>query len=444
MTDQLSDIVERLTTGENQTKESVFAEAVDELESSELALLLESLPIAERWERWQQVDQESQIAVLVNMRADARQSILEQLSDESLHTLLKDAHADDLIELADTLPDSVIDAVLASMDDRQKQYYDQIAQYGEDQIGHYLDHGFKMFPKTARVRDALRIIRQGLAPYTEHIYLVQRGVFVGMVDIDQLYQTEPSTLLSSLLLENSLCISASTDLLNATEKMEHCGFSSLPVVDDKNILIGRLTLRTALELIRMNYESKLMATAGLNEDEDLFAPVMRSSRRRATWLGINLLTAFLASWTIGLFESTLEKVVALAVLMPIVASMGGIAGSQTLTLIIRGIATGHISGGNLRNLLSKELGVGIVNGILWALVIGLAAGLWFQSQMIGLVIASAIAINILAAALAGVLIPIILNRFKIDPALSGSVILTTVTDVVGFVTFLGLGTYFLL
>ncbi|MCH9697052.1 MAG: magnesium transporter [Gammaproteobacteria bacterium] len=444
MTEQLTDIVANLTTGENKTKEAVFVEAIDNLESSELSLLLESLPIAERWERWQQVAQDSQIAVLVHMRSDARQSILEQFSDESLHDLLKDAHADDLIELADTLPDSVVDAVLESMDDRQKQYYDQVTQYGNDQIGHYLDRSFKMFPETARVQDALRAIRKGIAPYTNHIYLVKRGVLTGIVDIDQLYQAESSVVLKSLMLDNLVSIQAGSDLLNATEKMEHCGFSSLPVVDDNNFLIGRLTLRTALELTRMNYESKLMATAGLNENEDLFAPVMRSSKRRATWLGINLLTAFLASWTIGLFEATLEKVVALAVLMPIVASMGGIAGSQTLTLIIRGIATGHISSGNIRNLLSKELGVGVINGILWALVIGLAAGLWFQSQMIGIVIASAIAINILAAALAGVLIPILLNRFKIDPALSGSVILTTVTDVVGFVTFLGLGTYLLL
>jgi magnesium transporter len=187
-----------------------------------------------------------------------------------------------------------------------------------------------------------------------------------------------------------------------------------------------------------------MATAGLNEDEDLFAPVLRSSKRRATWLGINLLTAFLASWAIGLFEATLQQAVALAVLMPVVASMGGIAGSQTLTLIIRGLALGQIAKGNVSPLLIKEVSVGALNGVLWAMVIGVVVSFWFSSSSIGLVIAAAIVLNIIAAAFSGVLIPIILDKLKIDPALSGSVILTTVTDVVGFVSFLGLGTLFLL
>jgi len=188
----------------------------------------------------------------------------------------------------------------------------------------------------------------------------------------------------------------------------------------------------------------MLAQAGLSEDEDLFSPIIKSSLRRATWLGINLLTAFLASWAIGLFEATLQQVVALAVLMPIVASMGGIAGSQTLTLIIRGIALGQISRGNLGPLMIKELWVGGLNGVFWSAVIGGIAYVWFSDVMIGVVIAVAIALNILAAAVSGVLIPVILDKFKIDPALSGSVILTTVTDVVGFVTFLGLGTLLLL
>jgi len=205
-----------------------------------------------------------------------------------------------------------------------------------------------------------------------------------------------------------------------------------------------MTLKDGLQILRESHEAEIRAQAGLSEDEDLFSPVLRSSMRRATWLGINLLTAFLASWAIGLFEATLQQVVALAVLMPIVASMGGIAGSQTLTLIIRGIALGQISKGNLWPLLRKELSVGGFNGVLWACAIGLIAAWWFSDPMIGVVIGSAIAINILAAAVAGVFVPLVLDKLKIDPALSGSVILTTVTDVVGFVTFLGLGTLLLI
>jgi len=186
-----------------------------------------------------------------------------------------------------------------------------------------------------------------------------------------------------------------------------------------------------------------MASAGMDEDEDLFSPVAKSAKNRALWLGLNLITALLASWFIGLFEATLQQVVALAVLMPVVASMGGIAGSQTLTLIIRGLALKQVSPANIKILLTKEFKVGGVNGIIWAFVVGIVAFFWFANPMLGVVIGLAILLNIIAAAVAGVFIPVLLDKLKIDPALSGSVILTTVTDIVGFVVFLGLGTLFL-
>ena len=216
------------------------------------------------------------------------------------------------------------------------------------------------------------------------------------------------------------------------------------MVDDQEKLLGCLDMTTALELLQEFYESQLMAGAGMDNEEDLFAPVRKSAKGRAIWLGINLLTAFAASWFIGLFEATLQEVVALAVLMPVVASMGGIAGSQTLTLMIRGLALNQITPANRSALLRKELSVGGLNGVIWAVVIGIVATVWFGSPLIGIVIASAIAMNIVAAAFSGVIIPVILDRLKIDPALSGSVILTTVTDIVGFVAFLGLGTLILL
>ncbi len=235
-------------------------------------------------------------------------------------------------------------------------------------------------------------------------------------------------------------MSADTSLIEAAEAIEHSSDIELPVVDEEGTLIGRLTLRTATALVREHYEARLMASAGMDESDDLFAPIVKGARRRAIWLGINLLTAFLASATIGLFEDVLAKVVALAVLMPIVASMGGIAGSQSLTLMIRGMAMGQISIGNLFSLMKNELGIGALNGILWAILIGLVAGLWFDDNLIGMTIAVAILVNMLVAALAGVAVPMILQKFNQDAALSGSVILTTVTDVVGFFTFLGLAT----
>ncbi|MDO7596096.1 MAG: magnesium transporter [Pseudomonadota bacterium] len=445
MSEEISLLVERLNDASDDAQMAVFEEAVIELESSELAFLLESLPLPERLERWQQVPEEDRVDVLVAMRSEPRQTIFSTFDNEQLQALLSNLHAEDLIELAETLPDSVVDTALHSMDAMQRQHYQRSAQYDDYQIGRYVDHELIILPKTARVRDAMRLIKKSLPEYTDSLYLIQRnGDYAGTVAIQKIYSALPEQLLMELSTEDPFTIAADIHLSDASEKVEHSGLAALPVIDDNNKLSGRITLRQAIEITREDYESQLMATAGLNEDEDLFAPVFRSSKRRATWLGINLLTAFLASWAIGLFEATLQQIVALAVLMPIVASMGGIAGSQTLTLIIRGIALGQISKGNMSPLLIKEVSVGALNGVLWAIVIGVITSFWFESVSIGLVIAAAIVLNIVAAAFSGVLVPIVLDRFNIDPALSGSVILTTVTDVVGFVAFLGLGTLFLL
>tara|TARA_R110002050_G_scaffold1244_5_gene8779 strand:+ start:72837 stop:74174 length:1338 start_codon:yes stop_codon:yes gene_type:complete len=445
MTEEISLLVERLNDASDDAQMAVFEEALIELESSELAFLLESLPLPERLERWQQVPDDDRVDVLVAMRSEPRQTIFAIFDDEQLQVLLSNLHAEDLIELAETLPDSVVDIALQSMDAMQRQHYQRSAQYDDYQIGRYVDHELIILPKTARVRDAMRLIKKSLPEYTDSLYLIQRnGDYAGTVAIQKLYSALAEQSLMELSTEDPITIAADIYLTDASEKVEHSGLAALPVIDENNKLSGRITLRQAIEITREDYESQLMATAGLNEDEDLFAPVFRSSRRRATWLGINLLTAFLASWAIGLFEATLQEVVALAVLMPIVASMGGIAGSQTLTLIIRGIALGQISKGNMSPLLIKEVSVGALNGVLWAIVIGAITSFWFDSINIGLVIAAAIVLNIVVAAFSGVLVPIILDKLDIDPALSGSVILTTVTDVVGFVAFLGLGTLFLL
>lgn len=445
MNEEMSQLVERLNVAQDEDQKAVFEEAIEELESTELSLLLESLPLDKRLQRWDQIPAEERVDVLVSMRADPRETIIESIGEEELQLLLSGLHAEDLIELAESLPESLVDSALAGMDANQRTFYEQSAQYQENQIGRFVDHSLLILPKTARVREALRVVKKQLPEYTDSIFLVQRnGTYAGAVPLHRLFSAGELVPLGELATEDPTTLYADMSLVDATEKMEHSGATSLPVLDENKFLLGRLTLRLALEITREQYESQLMATAGMHEDEDLFAPVLRSSQRRATWLGINLVTAFLASWAIGQFEATLREVVALAVLMPIVASMGGIAGSQTLTLIIRGIAVGQITNGNTMPLLMKEIGVGVLNGALWALVIGAVSAAWFANAGIGMVIAAAIVINILAAAFSGVVIPLMLDRYHLDPALSGSVILTTVTDVVGFVAFLGLGTLFLL
>jgi len=295
------------------------------------------------------------------------------------------------------------------------------------------------------VREGLRLIRRNVPAHCDTIFLVNRsGQFSAAVRLTRLFGSPEHVPLVELTEENIPVLKGADECTSASLQVQRSGYASLPVVDDSNKLLGRLDIVSASELINESYERQVMATAGMDEDEDLFSPVAKSARNRALWLGINLLTAFLASWFIGLFEGTLQQVVALAVLMPVVASMGGIAGSQTLTLIVRGLALGQVTNANFRALMVKELKVGAVNGVIWALVIGIVAYFWFTDALLGIVICLAILCNIVAAALAGVFLPVILNKLKIDPALSGSVILTTVTDIVGFVAFLGLGTLFLL
>ncbi|WP_027854244.1 magnesium transporter [Marinobacterium litorale] len=445
MSEEISQRIEQLIRNEDELDAEVYAEVSEDLEPDQIALLLESLPREARADCWAQVPVEQRVDVLVEMRAEARATLLKEFDSKSLDQLISDLDAETLIELAETLPDSVVDIALARMDEQQRQHYERSAQYGEDAIGRYVDHDLLILPQNSRVRDAERLLRREVPEYTQHLWLVDRtGRYRGAVETNALFGQPDHLSLVELMHEEMEPITASLSLREATEAFEHGESLARPVLDDNGLLLGRMTQGLALELLHEHYEAQLMASAGLDEDEDLFAPVMRSSRRRATWLGINLLTAFLASWAIGLFEGTLQQVVALAVLMPVVASMGGIAGSQTLTLIIRGLALGQITAANMMPLLRKELSVGGLNGVLWAIVIGFVAAWWFSSPGIGIVISLAIVVNISVAALSGVLIPVLLQKLKIDPALSGSVILTTVTDVVGFVAFLGLGSLFLL
>ena len=232
-----------------------------------------------------------------------------------------------------------------------------------------------------------------------------------------------------------------SEVANLFEKFD---LISAPVVDTEGTLLGRITIDDVVDVIREDADHSLMSMAGLDEDEDTFSPILLTARRRAVWLGINLMTAFLASAVIGVFDATIEKVVALAVLMPIVASMGGIAGSQTLTVVIRGMALGHISSSNTPWLLNREFIVGLINGVIWAAVVAVVAILWFDDLVLGFIIGTAIIINLLVAVLAGASLPLALKWMKIDPALAGSVLLTTVTDVIGFMAFLGLATAFYL
>lgn len=445
MTDELEGLINDLVVAAKDEQEQTICDLLASKEPAEAALLLESLPVSERLVAWDTIKESDRLPVLLAMRGDPREILIDAMSIEDLDTLFAGIAAEDLLDLEETLPSRLVDRALRVMDEKQRGYYEDAQQYPSHKAGHWVNRDLLALPLNARVRDGMRLLRRQLPDYTDTIYLVDRiGHFSEAVRISDIVKAQDHIPLVDLSEEVFPVVNAKEDAVDAAKKVQVSGFSAIPVVDEAGKMLGRMHIGNACEIVNEYLEGQVMANAGLDEDEDLFSPVVKSAKNRALWLGINLLTAFIASWFIGLFEATLQQVVALAVLMPVVASMGGIAGSQTLTLIIRGLALGQVTKENRSALLKKELQVGGLNGVIWAVVIGVVASLWFGTPMIGLVIALAILANILAAALSGVLIPTLLDKLKLDPALSGSVILTTVTDIVGFVAFLGLGTLLLL
>ncbi len=420
---------------------------VNTLSPAEIGNLLESLPPAKRQVVWGLVDPEDDGEVLVYVGEDVREGLLADMDHDEIVAAVGDLDIDDLADLVEDLPDQVIDQLLKSMDRDNRERLEQVLSYPEDTAGRLMNPDVVTVRGDVTVDVVLRYLRlRGEVPeHTDHLYVVsRRHQYLGRIAVTALLTQDPSTPINELMDDEQPAIPVDTFAFDVAHQFSDHDWISAPVVDENNILLGRITIDDVVDIIREQAEHQVLGAAGLNDEEDLFSPVPRATKRRAVWLGINLLTALLASWVIGRFEDTIAQVVALAVLMPVVASMGGIAGTQTLTLMVRGLALGQVGSGNTRALLMKEISVGLMNGAIWAIVVGIVAALWFGSPALGGVIAAAMLINLACAALAGVLIPITLRRFNIDPALAGGVILTTVTDVVGFVSFLGLGTWLLL
>jgi len=420
---------------------------VNSLSPAEIGNLLESLPVAKRGIVWGLVDPEDDGEVLVHVGEDVRESLLAEMDPDEIIAAAETLDIDDLAELIEDLPDTVIDEVLKAMDRENRERLEQALSYPYDTAGRLMNPDVITVRADVTVDVVLRYLRlRGEIPdHTDHLFVVsRRHQYLGRVAISALLTQDPSTPINELIDDQQPAIAVDTGAgVVATQFSDH-DWISAPVVDGNNILLGRITIDDVVDIIREQAEHQALGAAGLDEDEDMFSPVPRAARRRMLWLGINLLTAFLASWVIGRFEGTLEQVVALAVLMPIVASMGGVAGTQVLTLMVRGLALGQVGIGNLKALVAKEVLVALYNGVIWSFVVGIVAGLWFTDFKLGLVIGAAMMINLLNAALAGVFVPLTLKRMNIDPALAGGVVLTTFTDVVGFLSFLGLGTLVLL
>lgn len=435
----LSTLIQQIGQAEEADQVATLNESIEAgLEPSAVALILEAFPIDDRVRLWRALPLELHIDVLTEMRADVRFSIINALSEVELKLTLAKLDNLSLIEWADSLPESIINEALALIEKDELELYDQANEYEDEELGHWAERKIITLPFNITIGTAKQLMERYSYDTPQQVYLINRNKqYRGTVNYYEILRSDPDTRLKTLVIEAVTVLDSKMMLPEAVEALEHSTLPALPVTDADQTLIGEVDWQFALSTQREIYEARLMAGTGMDEGDDLFAPVLKSSQKRGVWLGINLLTAILASVTIGLFEDVIAQVVALAVLMPIVASMGGIAGSQTLTLMVRAMALNQITPGNRFKFLKNELGIGSLNGIAWALIIGGLAGLWFQSPVLGGTIALAIIVNIITAALFGVLIPIILDKFKLDPALAGSVILTTVTDVVGFFAFLG-------
>ncbi|PKM03812.1 MAG: magnesium transporter, partial [Gammaproteobacteria bacterium HGW-Gammaproteobacteria-6] len=393
------------------------------------------------------VDAEDDGEVLLHVGEEVRESLLADMDPDEIIAAVEDLDIDDLADLVEDLPDTVIEEVLKSMDRENRERLEQALSYPEDTAGRLMNPDVITVRADVTLDVVLRYLRlRGEMPeHTDHLFVVsRRHQYIGRLAVTALLTHEPTTPINELIDDEQPAFSAGTSANEVANQFSDHDWVSAPVVDANNILLGRITIDDVVDIIREQAEHQTLGAAGLDDEEDMFSPVRRAVKRRALWLGINLVTAFLAAAVIGRFEATLQQVVALAVLMPIVAGMGGNAGTQVLTLMVRGLALGQIGSSNLRALLTKELLVALFNGLLWGAVTGIAAAIWFQGIGIGVVIFAALVINLVVAAGAGVLVPLTLKRMGIDPALAGTVVLTTVTDVIGFLAFLGLGTLLLL
>ncbi|MGH1371420.1 MAG: magnesium transporter [Cellvibrionaceae bacterium] len=449
LTDELLDLTQAQLGEINEALNSgTFIQArrmLNGLQAAEIAHLLESSPPPSRRVLWRLIDKDLEGDVLQELSDDIQGQFLRRMDTAEVVEITEGMDADDLADILQQLPDRVIREVLSAMSAQDRGRVEQVLAYDEDTAGGMMDTDTITIRPRLTLDIVLRYLRrhEELPDSTDNLIVVNRkGQYVGLLPLSKLLTSSPNITVREVMTTDVEAIPANLSDTEVANLFERHNWVSAPVIDDSGNVVGRITIDDVVDVIREDADHSLMSMAGLDEEEDTFAPVMRTAPRRAIWLGVNLLTAIIASSVINIFQGTIDKVVALAVLMPIVASMGGVAGSQTLTVVIRGIALGQIGRSNISWLLSREFRVGLMNGLLWAALMGVIAGFWFDDQILGVIIAAAMIINLITAAVAGALLPMLLRSVNIDPALAGSVALTTITDVIGFFAFLGLATYF--
>ncbi len=438
-----NDLLQSIESGGFSNAQSLL----NSLKAGEIAHLIESLPPKQGKLIWDLLDHELEGEVLVEVGDEVQHRLICDMDPEDLAAVTDNLDTDDLADFLQSLPNKLTDQVFNSLDAQQRKRLEKVISFPEDSAGGLMNTDTITIRSQVTLDVVLRYLRRRgeLPDQTDSLIVVDgHDNYLGILSLSTLLTSLPEVSVYEVMDSQVEAITADTSDTAVAKIFETQDLISAPVVDENNKLLGRITIDDVVDVIRDDAEHSMMGMAGLTEETDLFAKALPSAKRRAVWLGINLLTAFMASMVVDQFEATIAQVVTVAVLMNVVASMGGIAGMQTLTIVIRGMALEQVTDKNIRYLFNKEILVGLINGFLWAIVVALIAGLWFQNIQIGYIIAAALTINLFFAAFSGVAIPLVLRRMNIDPAIAGSVILTTVTDIVGLLSFLGLASIFLL
>ncbi|MFT5114234.1 MAG: magnesium transporter [Parasphingorhabdus sp.] len=450
MSTGLQEQVDLITDALEKSPESGASNLLEFMSPAGISRIIESLPGDLRSPLWLKLPRVKKGEVLLELQGELRRSLIKQTDEQELIACLSVMQMDEIADLDDDLPMSVVDAMVKAMDVHLRERYEQVRLYPDDVAGGLMDVDATAVRGDVSIKAILRYLRHlrqregSLPEHLDSLMIIDRhNHLMGTLPLSDLVSYDISTTVSDVMTRNVVGITPLTSANEVARIFEDQDLLSSPVIDDEGHLMGRITVDDVINVMRDQADREILGRAGLDQHEDMFAPVINSSVRRALWLGINLLTAFLAAWVIGLFEGSIEKMVALAVLMPVVASMGGVAGNQTLTLVTRGVALDQIGRRNIWKLAVHELTIGGFNGIFWAGVVATIAYYWFNDLMLGVVFGAAMLIVIFTGALVGTFIPLILKRMGIDPALAGGVVLTTATDAIGFFAFLGLATVML-
>lgn len=419
---------------------------LQDMEPEDIAQLLEASPRKSRDVLWQLTDPEDYGDILDELSEDVKDDVVAKMAPETLAEATEGMDTDDIAYVLRSLPDDVSRGVLAQMDTADRLRVETALSYPEDTAGGLMNTDVTTIRGDVEVDVILRYLRikAELPEATDTLYVVdQENRLIGNLSLTTLVTSQPDKQVIDIMDDADEAITVDTKDSDVASLFERRNWVSAPVIDDKQTLVGRITIDDVVDVIREDAEHSMMSMAGMDDDEDTFAPVIKSARRRSVWLGVNVLAALTAASVSNMFESTLEQMAAIAILMTIVPSMGGVAGNQTVALVIRGLALGHIGDSNQKELLRKEAAIGFLNGILWAVILGGIVMLWKEDVVLGLIMSGAMLTNLFVAGIAGVSIPIILKKMDIDPALAGGMALTTITDVIGLLVFLGLATVFL-